>query len=107
MKGCKGIMSAIDFEKAFNCLRLDFLFKSLEILAFGASFITWIRTFYKNITSCVVNNGFFTRSFQVKRDVRQGDPLSPSLFIIVHELLAISIPNNHRIKGIAVGGAGI
>ena len=68
------------------------------------SFITWIRTFYKNITSCVVNNGFFTLSFQVKRGVRQGNPLSPSLFIIVLELLAISIRNNYRRKGITVGG---
>ena len=104
MKGCKGIMSVVDFEKAFDSLRLDFLFKSLEIFGFGASFITWIRTFYKNITSCVVNNGFFTPSFQVKRGVRQGDPLSPSLFITVLELLAISFRNNHRIKGITVGG---
>ena len=70
MKGFKGIMSAIDFEKAFDSLRLNFLYKSLEVLGFGASFITWIKTFYKNITSCVVNNGFFTRSFQVKRGVR-------------------------------------
>ena len=97
-------MSAINFEKAFDSLRLDFLFKSFEILGFGASFKTWIRTFYKNITSCVVNNGFFAPSFQVKRGVRQGDPLSPSLFIIVLELLAISIRNNHRIKGMTVGG---
>ena len=107
MKGCKGIMSAVDFEKAFDSLRLDFLLKSLGTFGFGASFITWIRTFYKNITSCVVTgNGFFTPSFQVKRGVRQGDPLSPSLFIIVLELLAISIRNNHRIKGITVGGGG-
>ena len=97
-------MSAVDFEKAFGSLRLDFLFKSLETFGFGAPFITWIMTFYKNITFCVVNNGFFTPSFQVKRGVRQGDPLSLSLFIIVLELLAISIRNNHRIKGITVGG---
>ena len=96
MKGCKGIMFVIDFEKAFNSLRLD-LFKSLEILGFGVSLITWIKTFYKNITSCVFNNGFFTRSCQ-------GDPSSPSLFIIVLELLAISIRNNRGTKGITVGG---
>ena len=63
MKGCKGIMSAIDFEKAFDSRRLDFLFKSLEILGYRVSFITWIRTFYKNMTSRVVNNGFFPPSF--------------------------------------------
>ena len=37
----------------------------------------------------------------------QGDPLSPSLFIIVLELLALSIRNNDQIKGIAVDGSEI
>ena len=97
-------MSAIDFEKAFDPLSLEFIFKSLELFGFGVSFISWIKTFYKNITSSVADNGFFTPSFNVKRGVRQGDPLSPSLFIIVLELLAISIRNNRQIRGIKVNG---
>ena len=104
MKGYEGIMSAIDFEKAFDSLSLEFLFKSLELFGFGVSFISWIKTFYKNITSSVANNGFFIPYFNVKRGVRQGDPLSPSLFIIVLELLAISSRNNRQIRGIKVNG---
>ena len=53
MKGYEGIMSAIDFEKAFGSLSFDFLFKSLELFGFGVSFISLIKTFYKNITSSV------------------------------------------------------
>ena len=91
----QGIMTAIDFEKAFDSLSRYFLFKSLESFGFGVSFIKWIKTFYSNITSCVANNVFFfTPSFRIKRGVRQGDPLSPSLFIIVLELVAISIQSN-------------
>ena len=61
-----------------------------------------------NISSCVINNGFSTPSFNVKRGVREGDPLSPSLFItIVLELLALSMHNNDQIKGIAVDGSEI
>jgi len=67
----------------------------------------WIKTFYKNISSCVINNGYSTPSFNLKRGVHQGDPLSPSLFIKVLELLALSIRNNDQIKGIAVDGSEI
>ena len=104
MKGYQGIMTPIDFEKAFDSLSRDFLFKSLESFGFGVSFTKWIKTFYSNITSCVANNGFITPSFRIKRGVRQGGPLSLSLFIIVLELLAISIRSNVRIKGIKVDG---
>ena len=40
MKGYEGIMSVIDFGKAFDSLSLDFLFKSLELFGFGVSFIS-------------------------------------------------------------------
>ena len=107
MRNYQGIMTAIDFEKAFDSLNWNFLHKSLEFFGFGESFLGWIKTFYTNISSCVINNGFSTPTFNVKRGVRQGDPLSPSLFIIVLELLALSIRNNDQIKGIAVDGSEI
>ena len=66
-----GIMTAIDFEKAFDSLNWNFVSRSLESFGFETSFLAWIRTFYKNITSCVANNGFFTPSFKLKRGVRQ------------------------------------
>ena len=58
--------------------------------------------FYSNISSYVTNNGFSTPLFKVERDVRQGDPLSPYLFIIVLELLLIKIRNDPNIKGIKI-----
>ena len=107
MRDYQGIMTAIDFEKAFDSLNWIFLLKSLECFGFGESFSRWVRTFYKNISSCVINNGFSTPSFNLKRGLRQGVPLSPSLFITVLELLALFIRNNDQIKGIAVDGSEI
>ena len=107
MRGYQGIMTGIDFEKAFDSLNWNFLHKSLKFFGFGESLLRGIKTLYKNISSCVTNNGFPTPSFNLKRGVRQGDPLSPSLFIIVLELLALSIRNNEQIKDIAVDGSEI
>ena len=100
----QGRLIAIDFKKAFDSVSRDFLFRTLSAFRFGPSFIQWIKTFYNNISSCVMNNGFATASFEIQRGVRQGDPLSSYLFIIVLEILNISIRSNKNIQGIMVDG---
>ena len=103
-RGYNGTMTAIDFEKVFDSINWNFLLKSLESFGFGESFTAWIKTFYKNVSSSLTNNSFSTPSFNLKRGVRQDDPLSPSLSIIVLEPLAISVSNNDQISGIVVDG---
>ena len=66
------------------------------------SFIQWIRTFYSNVSSCVINNGFATNYFSVDRGVRQGDPLSPLLFTLSLEVMACSICQNDKIQRIKI-----
>ena len=98
-----GVLLFIDFEKAFDSIEHEFLYKALECFNFGPSFIKWIQTFYNNLSSCVLNNGFFSSPFQLERGVRQGDPLSPYLFLIAIEIMAISIRTNENIEGIKIG----
>ena len=69
---------------------------------FGPIFIRWIVTFYQNITSSVINNGFSAGLFDIGRGVRQGDPLSLYLLIICLEILSISVHGNKNIQGILV-----
>ena len=99
-----GRLIAIDFKKAFDSVSKEFLFRTLSAARFGSSFIQWIHTFYNNISSCVSNNGFATAHFDIQRGVRQGDPLSPYLFIIVLETLASTIRSDNDIRGIMVDG---
>ena len=98
-----GILLFIDFEKAFDSLNWNFLLRCLDVFGFGPSLIKWVETFYANISSCVKNNGFCTPYFELQRGVRQGDPLSPYLFIIAAEILATAIRNRSDIKGIKLG----
>ena len=85
------ILTTIDFEKAFDLLKWDYLTGALKAFDFGPSFISWVETFYKNSSSSITNNGFSTSYFPLKQGVRQGNPLLPYLFIIGLELLAIQI----------------
>ena len=50
-----------------------------------------------------MNNGMTSNYFTFERGVRQGDPLSPYLFIVVVETLDIAIRKNPAIKGIIIG----
>ena len=101
-KQLPGLLVAFDFEKAFDSLSWDFLLRCLKSFNFGQSFINWVSVFYTNISSCVTNNGFSTPLFEIQRGVRQGDPLSPYLFIVALEILLIKTRNAPDIKGIRI-----
>ena len=100
----EAIFMSIDFEKAFDCLNWGFLEEVLNLFNFGESLQRWIKIFYNDVTSCVINNGHATNFFQISRGLRQGCPLSPYLFILAVEILAICIRNDEEIEGIRCGG---
>jgi len=85
-----GLMIFIDFHKAFDSVQWNYLVTCLEAFHFGPDFIRCVKTLYKNIQSCVINNGLTTGYFALEGE-RQDDPLSPYLLVVVVETLAIAI----------------
>lgn len=92
----------MDFEKCFDSLEWTFLDRTLEYFGFGQNFRKWISILYTRAQSCVINNGFLSNRFEISRGVRQGDPLSPYLFLLAAEILASALKNHPDIKGITI-----
>lgn len=97
-----GLLLLIDFEKAFDSISWEFLHCVLKFFNFGESIIKWVEVFYSNIKSAVIQGGNLSEFFHIGRGCRQGDPLSPYLFILCAEILAIKIRGNKDICGIHV-----
>ncbi|WOG86222.1 hypothetical protein DCAR_0205423 [Daucus carota subsp. sativus] len=83
-----GSIFKIDFEKAFDRVRWDFVLDVLSALNFGAKWISWVKSIFYSSRISVLVNGSPTEEFAPSRGLRQGDPLSPLLFNLVGESLS-------------------
>ena len=98
-----GTLFFIDFEKAYDKLEWEYVQKCLDYFGFGSDLKKWIKLFYAQISSCIINNDHMSNYFQLSRGVRQGCPLSCYIFILCAELMGIAVRLNDNIKGIQIG----
>lgn len=96
----------VDFEKAFDCVRWDFLFEIMAKMGFNQTWINWISECLSSASVSVLINGSPTDEFPMRCGLRQGDPLSQFLFLITVEGLNLMLEeakSKKLLEGIKVG----
>ena len=99
-----GLMLAIDFSKAFDCLSHAFIRKSLAHFGFGEKYISYVNTLITDFQAAVLHAGNISDYFKLQRGAKQGDPLAALLFILAVEILSIRLKEDPDIKHYKMDG---
>ena len=82
---------SIDVEKSFDKFQQSFMIKTLQKVGIEGAYLNVIKAIYEKPTVNIILNGEKLKTFPRRSGTRQGCPLSPLLFNIVLEVLAMAI----------------
>jgi hypothetical protein len=101
-KNLDSVLISLDAKKAFDSVDHKYIEETLRAYGFGNGFIKIFKTLYRDIRARILVNGFQSESLKIERGVKQGDPLSCTIFIICIDPLLRNINNSPKIKVIKI-----
>nr|GEX26678.1 RNA-directed DNA polymerase, eukaryota [Tanacetum cinerariifolium] len=90
LKKQQAMIFKVDFAKAYDSIRWDFLDDVLISFGFGSKWRSWIRGSLSSGKASILVNGSPTPEFHFHRGLKQRDPLAPFLFLLIMESLHLS-----------------
>ena len=101
-KNISAVLISVDFEKAFDRVEYESLYKSMEYFGFGEVMTSWMRMFFTDFQLTVSNAGYSSPWFEPTRGLFQGNPIGPNAFLLLVEILAINLRRSKNIKTIRI-----
>ena len=98
----EAVVLSLDFVKCFDKCSFTILFGSLDFFGFGEVVKKWTEILYKDFSVKIQNNGHFSDSISIQKGVHQGGCCSSVYFLVIAEILALSLRKNENIEGITI-----
>lgn len=90
-------------HKAYERVKWDFLVAVMQRLRFGQAWCKLVLRCISSVNFCILINGNPRKKFAPSRGLRQGDPLSPYIFLFVSEVFSLLISrvcDQHALVGV-------
>ncbi|KAJ9676862.1 hypothetical protein PVL29_022056 [Vitis rotundifolia] len=104
-RGVKGLICKLDIEKAYDSINWQFLMRVLQKMGFGTKWMSWMWSCISTAKFSILVNGVPAGFFSSSKGLRQGDPLSPYLFVMGMEVLSVLI--RRAVEGGYISGCNI
>jgi hypothetical protein len=78
----------LDMSKTYDCMEWSFLEAAMLKLGFAGKWVNWVMTCLRTVSYLVIVNGNPVGNIKPSKGIRQGDPMSPFLFLICAEVLS-------------------